>query len=525
MAKRLLSRRSSLADTLRQHPAATAVTGVSLLLIPVGAAIYFAGLHTGDHNTILRGILCLFLSNMLYGGVRIRDRIIFLVFHVALFTFLLSRPFISMLQDFAWWTVVTDPDNFGLRALFLTLLCLRLGAMAGNRILERRLSAAPPRTPAAEDERRRVFRCALQRTSLLLYAAGLAAHILLSYELITFMHGRNYLEYYTTFQSQYPFYVHTLDAMMKYALCLFLATMPRKRVAFLPLATYLLAAVPSLLIGLRNPIVLAALFILLYYLLRDILHDRERWMGRLEWIGVIVAAPCAMVFLALYAFIRADLNTSMNLWQSIVEFFYSQGVSFEVLSRGYLAIPYLPNVIPKNYTFGPFTDYFLHGTIAQKLFHAVDLGTQNSELIAVYGHSFAHSMSYVANRDYLAGHGWGSSYLLELFVDWGYWGVAIGSVLLGMVLVLMLLAVRRGILARAVTLVSLTTVFFLPRDSALGWLLFTVTIQFWAAVIACYVSAAVLRKLYFTLSGRTKNPLAFLSHPLWEKPDKPSESV
>ena len=119
MAKRLLSRRSSLADTLRQHPAAAAVTGVSLLLIPVGAAIYFAGLHTGDHNTILRGILCLFLSNMLYGGVRIRDRIIFLVFHVALFTFLLSRPFISMLQDFAWWTVVTDPDNFGLRALFL----------------------------------------------------------------------------------------------------------------------------------------------------------------------------------------------------------------------------------------------------------------------------------------------------------------------------------------------------------------------------------------------------------------------
>ena len=62
-------------------------------------------------------------------------------------------------------------------------------------------------------------------------------------------------------------------------------------------------------------------------------------------------------------------------------------------------------------------------------------------------------------------------------------------------------------------------------ESALGWLLFTVTIQFWAAVIACYVSAAVLRKLYFTLSGRTKNPLAFLSHPLWEKPDKPSESV
>lgn len=525
MASKQSSLRSILADDLRQGIFRPLLLLLQYVMLASGLLLYFRGYSVENYNTALSGIMGLLVSNVIYGCLRPRHRVIFLTFHVPLFTFLLSRPFISYLRGEMWWYASARCELYALKALMLTLVFLRVGAVLGEWILERRL-AAPVRPHIRQtEERGEVFRNALQRTSLLLFAVALGVNILLSRELLLFMRGREYTEYYTSFQSQYPFYIQTLGSMLKYALCIFLATLPRKRMAFVPLALYLLSTIPLLLVGPRNPFVLAALFILLYYLLRDILGGKDRWMGRLEWTAVIIALPFALAFLSAYVFAHSEQPSLSNIGPSIVNFFYKQGVSYEVLTRGYAAIPDLPAVIPKNYTFGPFTDYFLHGTIAQKLFHAVDLGNQNSELLAVYGHSFAHSMSYVAHPDYLAGRGWGSSYLLELFVDWGYWGIAIGSLLLGMVLVLMLLTIRRGILLRTITLVSLTTVFFLPRDSAMGWLLFTVTIQFWAAVIACYGSAAVLSKLYFAGKTHPKNHLAFLAHPLWDKSDPPASHV
>ena len=218
------------------------------------------------------------------------------------------------------------------------------------------------------------------------------------------------------------------------------------RVAF-----FLISAVPSLLTGVRNPIVLNALFILVYYILRDVLENGSRWLGKAEKACLILVAPVALVFLSAYNYIRAGEKTSMGVFDSVVDLFYKQGVSFDVLGIGCRSLPNLPDVVPKNYTFGPFTDYFFHNTLAQRLFGAMDLGSGNSVDRAVYGSSFSHSMSYVARDDYLQGHGWGSSYLLETYADWGYLGVIIASFLFGLVMLLMMLAIRKGIMARTIT--------------------------------------------------------------------------
>lgn len=489
--------------------------------LALGSAVLFAAGYGGeDLQPLYLGMLGLFFSNVIYGFFTPRRHVLFLLFHGMLFTFLLCRPLMLLIQGaegmyyFIWLTFPPDAQRFPLTALFLTLLFLRLGAMLAARA-DQSASDAPP--PLAQREQRSEFLCVLQRTSLLIFLAALACQALLSRETLLFMRDHEYADFYVDFHSRYPFYVHTLAAMLKYALCLYLATMPRKRAAFFPLSLYLLSAVPSLLVGMRNPIVLAALFILVYYLLRDILGDGERWMGRLERGAVLVLLPVAILLLSLYNYVRSGLTHTSKLWVLFLNFFYGQGVSYDVLCRGYMAIPNLPDAIPKNYTFGPFIDYILHGTVAQKLFGAVDLGTQNSELLAVYGHSFSHSMSYVAHPEYLEGHGWGSSYLLEVFADWGYWGVVLFSLLLGFALVWCFRLLRRGVLLRTVTLTALTGVFYIPRDSAMGWLQFLVTLQFWLAVGGACAGAAILLWLRRRLQRKGRDPLGFLTRPLLAK--------
>lgn len=471
----------------------------ALGMIAVG--LYAAGYLIGDFNVMLCGVMALFGSNLCYSFSKMRERVLFLFFHITIFVFLLSRPFISMLRGDVWWYFEVSAVLFALNALFLTLVFLQLGAVLGERILRKKLSEVSRAAPINQYEIN--FRPALQVVSFVFFALTMFFYLILELEKLQFMQGREYAELYSSFKSQFPSFFGTLSSMMKYALCIFLATMPSKRLAFVPLALYFISAVPSLLTGVRNPIVLNAIFILVYYILRDALENSSRWLGKIERACLILIAPVALIFLSAYNYIRDGEKVAMSAWESVVDLFYKQGVSFDVLCIGYQALPDLPDVIPKNYTFGPFIDYFLHGSIAQKFFGAIDLGTQNSVLRAVYGSSFAHSMSYVAKEDYLQGHGWGSSYLLETYADWGYWGVIIASLLFGLVMMLMMLAVRKGIMVRTITLLGLTSLYFVPRAETTGWILFIVTVQFWLAVIFCYVVAGLFARSYSCEGNRS----------------------
>lgn len=459
----------------------------------IGLGLFPCGYLMGSWNVMLSGVLFLFVSNLLYGFNRVSNRVIFLFFHLAFFTFLLSRPTISMFRGDVWWYFDRDAVLYALFSLFLTLIFMRLGACVGDQVLKRYRVSEWKTTIA--DGYQLGFQKNLQMVALLFFVCTISCTLLLGIEKVFFAHQYGYEAIYLSFSSRYPYFVTTLSSMSKYALCLFLATFPPKHLAFWPLAIFFISNIPSLLTGVRNPIVLAAIFIVIYYLFRDILGDRKPWLGRVEKTLLILMIPLAILFLGAYNYIRAGSDSTLNIWETFVDFFYKQGTSFDTLCKGYQAIPQLPDVIDKNYTFGPFHEYFFHGSFAQKL-GALNLGTQNSELRAIYGSNLSHSLSYVVHSGYLSGQGVGSSYLLETFVDWGYGGIIVFSFLFGLGFVLMLLWLRRGILTRSIVLVSLLNLFFIPRAETTGWLLFLVTMQFWITVVFCYLVAGVCTKRY-----------------------------
>lgn len=459
--------------------------------ISISFGLFAIGYLIGDFNTLLCGVLCMFASNMLYSLQNIKSHIVFFIFHITLFTFLLSRPTISMFRGDVWAKFSSEAVLFALNSLFITLVCMRIGAsFCFARISSKSIDAKPVTSEISKDKAG--FLYTLQTVSLVFFFITMMFYLVVQAEKLVYMQGRDYEEFYVSFTSSLPYAIHILSAMMKYALCMFLATMPSKRKAFIPLALYLLSAVPQLIIGVRNPIVLNAIFVLLYYIIRDILGDDRKWLGKLERIALILIVPAALLFLSAYNYLRQGVSVEMGVFDSIVDLFYKQGVSFETLCRGYESLPSLPDVIDKNYTFGGIIDELKHGSIAQNFFGAFDLGSSNSELIAVYGNSFAHSMSYVAHPRYLQGEGWGSSYLIETFADWGYIGVLVFSLILGAVTVLMIQLLRRSTVSRTIVFVCLTNFFFMPRAEATGWIGFLVTFQFLLAFGFCYFCAFVL---------------------------------
>ena len=457
---------------------------------------------------MVTGTMLIFVSNLLYSVSNLQKRILFLFFNLTFFLFLMGRPFIQGLKGLKWWSDYTDSAVFfSLIAIFSGLFFLQIGAILCDNILERisrRTKEKVITHPPQADSSKASYYYYLQIISLTMFYICMICYLYIEIEKLVFMNGRTYEDYYILYKTDVPFPIGTLATMMPYTLCFFLSTFPSKKQTFVPFVLYFLSAVPVFIIGVRNPIVLNSIFIFLYYYLRDYLdsltqhcsRNRIKWIGKFEKRLLIILVPVALLGLAAYNYIREGTQISQtSFWDLFVDFVDKQGVSFKTLCLGYNALPDMPQG-QRFYTFGGFIEYYFYGSLGQWLFGTPDLGIGNNMVRALQGHTFAHSMSYVAKPDYLEGHGWGSSYLLEAYADFGWTGIVISSVLLGMVLIAFVYFFSQNWLGSSITLVCLTSIFFVPRAETTGWLLFLAQPHFWIAVLFCNIMAGLCLKSY-----------------------------
>ncbi|MEJ8734539.1 O-antigen polysaccharide polymerase Wzy family protein [Mediterraneibacter sp. ICN-202921] len=456
-----------------------------------------AGIYLKDYNVFLVSAMSIWIANVIFSFENLQRRIYFLMFEITFFVFLLSRPFISFCEGKVWWKLYeTEHVKFSLVIILLS----QIGLMIGTWFIEEKSKAkkVPSTLGYKKSNEKKELINNIQIISLLLfYVSGIFFFIQEGEKLLaTWQKG--YLAYYTSFEAQLPFWIYTLASFMKVSFCVYLATWPKKKNAILPIGIFLCSALPSLIIGLRNPIMLNAVFVFLYFVVRHILDQEEKWIGKIEKYAFIVGIPCSLIFMTLYSYIRSGLQVGkQGILRLLIGFFYGQGVTFDVLAIGHKCIPLLPEREIRNYTFGEILDYFLHGSIAQKMFGAEVLDSGNTVKNALESNSLAHNMSYIdMGKEYLEGHGWGSSYLLEVFIDYGYIGVLLFNIILGILLIYAIDFLKKNILCCTIVFMCLQSVFFIPRAEATGWLSFLFTIQFWLAIIAIYLAALLCVKRY-----------------------------
>lgn len=474
----------------------------------LGLTIFAIGWLQHAFNIMTVGLCCCFLNNIIFSLRNIKSRILFFLFNITWFTFLLTRPLIGMLCRIDWWATASQGEDnirFSLIIMLMSIICLHLGAAVAEYINNRlKKSSFIIENQSTEKESLKVI---IRRVALVIFYVAALFFFVVEMEKLMFMNGKDYIEYYSEFQSQLPGFVHTAASFMKYSLCIFLATFPKKKVCFVPLFIYECSAVPELLIGVRNPIVLNSIFIFCYYFIRDkVIIDKEKWIGKAEIAIIAISGPCMLFLMSIWSYIRNGLKlASFNPVKLILDFFYGQGVTFDVLAIGYGWQLGLPQRAARNYTFGGMIDYLIHGRIGQLLLGTSGLPEGNNVINAIESNSLAHHLSYVYSKNsYLEGNGLGTSYLLEGYLDFGYIGVILVNIILGVILVYALYWLRGNILVNTIILLSLTGIFFIPRAETTGWLTFIVTAQFWACMILCYVGSSILFKILKSMRRRQR---------------------
>lgn len=492
---------------------------IRYLLVLFSLSLFIYGKSWDLFNVTLISIVTFWIVNLIYCFENIGNRIYFLVFNITVFVFLISRPFISFIRGNSWWNFERSSVNFALNSLMLTLVFMFLGNIFAESIMKRKNFRLRNKVSNIKKEREKYksfdyiensdFIKNLRLISIILFYFTFVFLFITETEKFLVMRSKSYVEYYTSFESSLPFLFLALGSMCKYFLCVFLASMPKKSMAFIPLFLFIVSTIPDFLIGLRNPIVLNVIFVFLYYFTRDNIDcikyskkDNEKvkvkWLGKMEWSLIVLLVPCIMFVLGIYNYIR-DGNTaeSSGFFDIIIDLFYKQGVSFDVLCIGYEAIPKIEYTGFTNYTFGGIIDYFTHGKLAQVLWGAESLGSGNNMDMALYSNSFSHRMSYASGgQEYLNGHGWGSSYILEMYADFGYWGIILFSILIGMFFAYIIRFMGKGSFQCTMALLILTSIYFCPRNSALGFIEFIVYLQFVVPVFTCYLLSGLCVKRY-----------------------------
>lgn len=250
-----------------------------------------------------------------------------------------------------------------------------------------------------------------------------------------FVRDSGYASYYVDFSPNTPFVVRALGNMAPYAFLIFLATMPKKSECKFPLILYFLYAAGSLLTGRRTSFVLVVLLLAMYVILRnDLSVYDDHWISKRTVFLTLLTAPLLLIFLFEYNYARLDqASGTQSFLERILGFFQQQGFSSSVIR---LTTYHESSLNPKAYySFFSLVKWLRTNTIVG-FFFDFDYGfsyVNNNIQFALQGNSLAHSLSFIAlgSDRYLKGFGVGSCYVAELFFDFNYIGVTIGSIVYG----------------------------------------------------------------------------------------------
>ena len=269
---------------------------------------------------------------------------------------------------------------------------------------------------------------------------------------------------FAEFESQLPGLITTLSHLYSPLLFLFLATFPSKQEARPPLWLYAIIAILSLSTGSRTGFMLALVFLIFYFCLRNIHTPEDPWLSRKAAIGIIALIPALFVFMFMIDFIRADREMDgSGIFSMFINFFYQQGISAQVLGLSY-EMQYLLG--DRIFSFGQIIDNFNKNFIFQIMGTAVEYRPQTEEM-AQYGHSLANTITYYAMyKSFLSGVGLGTSYIAEVWHDFGYVGLLLWNMMYGFFFAKFYKWSRQNIWACAFGLIIIPDIIYSPRGHA-----------------------------------------------------------
>lgn len=289
--------------------------------------------------------------------------------------------------------------------------------------------------------------------------------------LASYVSAYGYENYYTDYslglsENTVLYLISKIEIIMPVTFCIFIATLPNKKEFKVPAVFYLAYLVLSLGSGQRSTFMLGLLLLFIFLVYMQGLYPEEIWFKRNYIIYGVAMVPILAVMGTVYNIVRFGGEVQgINLFESFCDFFYDQGVSSNIIKRAFMYAEDIPG--DSVYFFE-----FLHSGIIARLLN-ITVYNGNTIEHALYGNSFTHALGYtILGNGYLMGRGTGTSYLAELYYDFGYIGIAVGTVVYGWLFTIINKIKSNNLFSRALIFTVITQLLWAPRGSYTGFISF-----------------------------------------------------
>lgn len=316
----------------------------------------------------------------------------------------------------------------------------------------------------------------IKSISRLLFYISITAYFAIIRDKVFFRQSFSMSDYYALYgtSSNLPTIIVKIGDCHLIALAMFLATKPTRKEAKIPLILFVVASAMTLLYGVRNVILLNLVFLIIYFVLRN--SDEEVWFTKKTGIVIAIALPFVMIFMQAFVTIRNsiafnvfDVKEVFSL-KLVRDFFEAQSISTKILPNAMVHYSQLGGQ-PVPYTFGTLYTYLRQNMIV-RFFTGAAVYNANSVESAMSGGSLGARLAYYMYREtFLTGTGMGGSYVADLFVDFSYIGVSIGTIIACMIGNKMskIAMGGRSPYALSFVLVAVRWFVYMPRDSYFSW--------------------------------------------------------
>lgn len=469
----------------------------SLLFFVSSAIFLLLGILFDNPTVALVAVIIAITHNLIYSIIKLYERIVFLCFNLTFFIFLLGRMVVNKFLGFE-----SSLGIFGLAfndtaIIFTILICIYLsvlGLYLGYRLIQKVDLSFLKQKKISETS----FKKALRKFSFFFFLLTLIFRYYVIFEMMQVSSLEGYYESYSTFTSSLPGLLVLLSNMFDVALFAYLSTNPSRKKSLFPIGLYIIEGLLAAFAGRRSILMLNLLIVFVYFSIRNLrssANNESKWVGKKEWTFSVIAFPILIVFLNIIGNVRGKIEGSRfsGLWDSILSFMHAQGISANLI--GYTKV-YKESVPEgKIYVLGPILE-FIDNKVIRPFRGLPELYGQSQER-ALEGYLFAHTISFIIMPVlYLRGVGYGSSFVAELYMDFSYIGVFLGSLIYGFLLFLLFYILRHSNFVLVIfALLATRAIFFAPRAATLSFIVSSLTVSKIAAFIIILIGSKILQIL------------------------------
>ncbi|MBO0479511.1 O-antigen polysaccharide polymerase Wzy family protein [Vagococcus fluvialis] len=464
----------------------------SFFLVIISTLLFLFSFIFGVIDLKIFSITIFIVSNVLFTLEDVKRHVVFLIFNLSFSLFLFSRFLLNYFFGYEsteyglYGTNFHNIDtiNFMLNILFISIFFFTLSYLFFGKI--------KTKNEPSLKSKNLIF---LKRSSIILFLVTLVFKIIYIKDQSNFVLGSSYYDYFLNYQSNIPTIFVKLAELNLISYISFLSCKPDVKNREFKVITILftLISIYSMTVGRRIEFMLNVLLIISFLVM-----NKEKKQNKLSFknkMFLLFGSPLVLVLLNFVSNKRDAISyKSAGLFDSIGRFLFSQGVSVNLLGYTYE----FQNSLPKDkfYSFGPLIEFLQNNIIYKTLFGNAGYSGQTVER-AMEGHLFAHTISYfIMPTAYLYGRGYGSSYIAELYYDFGFIGLIIFNVLIGLLLQkLPILANNRNWLMSLFALLCIRNIYLLPRAEFISFLTNSVTLINILGVVLIFVLSKILEEL------------------------------